>query len=96
MARERGSTGYSTDVQEAGKMAASPPQVQATASTMKTAKSVKGKQGQGRWTTETATQARRERRNRWCRVIGPGPPLHPEGDDSQCTGVVLSKTTRER
>ena len=45
MARERGSTGYFTDVQEAGKMAASPPQVQATASIMKIAKRVKGKQG---------------------------------------------------
>ena len=45
MARERGSTGYSTDVPEAGKMAASPPKVQTTASTMKTAKRVKGKQG---------------------------------------------------
>ena len=45
MARERGSTGYATDVQEAGKMAASPPTVQATALTMKTTKRVKGKQG---------------------------------------------------
>ena len=45
MARERGSTGYFTDVQEAAKMAASPPTVQATASTMKTTKRVKGKQG---------------------------------------------------
>ena len=44
MARERGSTGYSTDVPAAGKMADSPPKVQATASTMKTAKRVKGKQ----------------------------------------------------
>ena len=46
MARERGSTGYSTDGPEAGKMAASPTKVQTTASTMKTAKRVKGKQGQ--------------------------------------------------
>ena len=46
MARERDSTGYSTDVPDAGKMAASPPKVQTTASTMKTAKRVKGKQGQ--------------------------------------------------
>ena len=45
MARERGSAGYSTDVPEAWKMADSPPKVQATASTMKTAKRVKGKQG---------------------------------------------------
>ena len=45
MARERGSTGYFTDVQEAGKMAASPPTVQVTASTMKTTKRGKGKQG---------------------------------------------------
>jgi len=28
--------------------------------------------------------------------MDPGPPLHPEGDGSLCTGVVLSITTRER
>ena len=45
-----------------------------------------------RWNTETATQARRERRNRWHRVNGPGPPLHPEGDGSllHWSGVVKS------
>ena len=36
MARERGSTGYSTDVLDAGKMAASLRQVQTTVSTMTT------------------------------------------------------------
>ena len=45
MARERGSTGYSPDVPEAGKMAGSPPTVQVTASTMKTTKRVKAKKG---------------------------------------------------
>ena len=45
MARERGHTGYSTDVLEAGKMAASPLEVQTTATTMKTVKRVQGKQG---------------------------------------------------
>jgi hypothetical protein len=34
--------------------------------------------------------------HRWRRVNGQGPPLHPKGDGSQCTGVVLSKTTRKR
>ena len=46
MARERGSTGYSTDVLEAGKMAASPQKVQATASTMNTLKRVIAKKGE--------------------------------------------------
>ena len=45
MARERGSTGYSTDVPDAGKMAASPPKVQTTAAIMKTSKRVKAKKG---------------------------------------------------
>ena len=45
MARERGSTGYSTDVPDAGKMAASPPKVQTTALIMKTSKRVKGQKG---------------------------------------------------
>ena len=45
MARERGSTGYSTDLLEAGKMAASPQKVPTTASPMKTSKRVKGKKG---------------------------------------------------
>ena len=43
MARERGSTGYSTDVLDAGKMAASLRQVQTTASTMTTLRRVKAK-----------------------------------------------------
>ena len=46
MARERGSTGYSTDVLEAGKMAASLRQVQTTASTMTTLRRVKTKKGE--------------------------------------------------
>ena len=46
MARERGSTGYSTDVPEEGKMAASPPTVQTTASIMKTTKRGRGKKGE--------------------------------------------------
>ena len=43
MARERGSTGYSTDVLDAGKMAASPQQVQTAASNMNTLRRVKAK-----------------------------------------------------
>ena len=46
MARERGSTGYSTDVPDAGKMAASPPTVQTTASIMKTTNRGRGKKGE--------------------------------------------------
>ena len=46
MAREKGSTGYSTGVPDAGKMAASPPKVQTTALIMKTSKRVKGKKGE--------------------------------------------------
>ena len=46
MARERGSTGYSTDVLEVGKMAASLRQVQTTASTMTTLRRVKAKKGE--------------------------------------------------
>ena len=46
MARERGSTGYYTDVPDAGKMAASPPKVQTTASIMKTTKRGRGKKGE--------------------------------------------------
>ena len=46
MARERGSTGYSTDVPEEGKMAASPPTVQTTALIMKTTKRGRGKKGE--------------------------------------------------
>ena len=53
----------------------------------------KRKEGK-RWATKTATQARRERRTRWHWVNDPGPPLHPEGDGSLCTGVVLPKATR--
>ena len=45
MARERGSTGYSTDVLDAGKMAAAPQKVPTTASPMKTSKRVKRKKG---------------------------------------------------
>ena len=45
MARERGSTGYSTDVLEAGKMATTLRQVQTTASTMTTLRRVKAKKG---------------------------------------------------
>ena len=46
MARERGSTGYSTDVLEAGKMAASLRQVQTTTLTMTTLRRVKAKKGE--------------------------------------------------
>ena len=38
-----GSTGYSTDILDAGKMAVSPQKVPTTASPMKTSKRVKGK-----------------------------------------------------
>ena len=43
MARERGSTGYSTDVLDAGKMAASLQKVPATASLMNTSRRANGK-----------------------------------------------------
>ena len=46
MARERGSTGYSTDELEAGKMATTLQQVQTTASTMTTLRRVKAKKGE--------------------------------------------------
>ena len=46
MARERGSTGYSTDVLDAGKMAASLRQVQTTVSTMTTLRRVNTKKGE--------------------------------------------------
>ena len=46
MARERGSTGYSPDVPEAGKMATTLQQVQTTASTMTTLRRVKAKKGE--------------------------------------------------
>ena len=45
MARERGSTGYSSEVLEVGKMAASPQKVQVTASLMNTSRGVKGHDG---------------------------------------------------
>ena len=92
MAHGKGSTGYYNDVLDAGKMAASLQKVPTTALPMNTSRRAKGKEG-GRWNTESATQARRERRNRWHRVNGPGPPLHPEGDGTLCTGVVLPKAT---
>ena len=46
MARERGSTGYSTDVLDAGKMAAAPQKVPTTASPMNTLRRVKVKKGE--------------------------------------------------
>ena len=42
MAREKGSTGYSSDVLDVGKMAASPLKVQVTASLMNTSREIKG------------------------------------------------------
>jgi len=45
MARERGSTGYSSEVLDVGKMAASPQKVQVTASLMNTSRGVKGQDG---------------------------------------------------
>ena len=44
MARERGSTGYSSDVTEAGKMAASLRKTQATASFMTTSREAQEKE----------------------------------------------------
>ena len=89
MAHGKGSTGYSSDVLEAEQMAASLRKVPATTSLMTTSREAKENEGkdesQSLW-----------RRNRWRRVIDPGPPLHPEGDGSLCTGVVLPRTTRER
>ena len=90
MARERGSTGYSTDVLEAEKMAAAPQAVPTIASIVHEHVEERYGKERGRRLTETATQTRRERRH-W--VNGPGPPLHPEGDGSLCTGVVLPKAT---
>ena len=81
MARERGSTGYSPDVLETGKMATTLQQAQTTASITTTLRRVKAKK------EEDGPQ------NRWHRVNGPGPPLHPEGVGSLCTGVVLSNAT---
>ena len=48
MARERGSTGYSTDVLDAGKMAASLQKVPTTALPIKTVRRAKGKKGADR------------------------------------------------
>ena len=48
MAHGKGSTGYSNDALDAGKMAASPQKVQSTASPMNTSKRVKGKKGEDR------------------------------------------------
>ena len=45
MARERGSTGYSNEVLDVEKMAASPQKVQVTASLMNTSRGVKGHDG---------------------------------------------------
>jgi hypothetical protein len=45
MARERGSTGYSNEVLDVEKMAASPQKVQVTASLMNTSRGVKGQDG---------------------------------------------------
>ena len=45
VARERGSTGYSGDVLEVEKMAASPQKVQATAPFMNTSRGVQGYEG---------------------------------------------------
>ena len=46
MARERGSTGYSSEVLEVGKMTASPQKVQVTATLMNTSRGVKGHDGE--------------------------------------------------
>jgi len=46
MARERGSTGYSTDVLDAEKMAAAPRKVPTTASSMNTLRRVTAKKGE--------------------------------------------------
>ena len=46
MARERGSTGYSTDVLDAEKMAAAPQKVPTTASSINTLRSVTAKKGE--------------------------------------------------
>ena len=44
---------------------------------------------------ERTTGAGIERWNRWRRIGGPGPPLYPLRDGSQCTGMVLQKPLRE-
>jgi hypothetical protein len=46
MARERGSTGYSSEVLEVGKMAASPQTVQVTAALTNTSRGVKDYDGE--------------------------------------------------
>ena len=48
MAHGKGSTGYSNDVLEAGKMAAALQKVPATASTMNTSRGEKGNEGEGK------------------------------------------------
>ena len=96
MAHGKGSTGYSSDVLEAGQMAASLWKVPATASIMTTSRGAKDNEGKDETQSLYLKQGGMERRNRWRRVIGAGPPLYPEGDGSLCTGVVLPRTTRER
>ena len=92
MAHGKGCTGHSKDVLDIGKMAASLQKVPATASLMHTSRVDQRHEG-GCGHTESGAQAQRERRKWWRRVIDPGPPLHPEGDGSLCTRVVLPKTS---
>ena len=89
MAHGKGSTGYSNDVLEAGKMAAALQKVSATASIMNTSRGAKENKGED----ETQSLYLKQEGSGG---IGPGLPLHPEGNGSLCTGVVLPKTTRER
>ena len=95
VAHGKGSTGYSSDVPEVEKMAASPQKVQATAPFMNTSRGVQGHEGDD----EIQSQEHKLGASGiigGVGLVGPGPPLHPEGDGSLCTAVVLSKTTRER
>ena len=94
MARERGSTGYSSDVPEAGQMAASLRKVPVTTSIMTTSR--EPKENEGKDETRSLYLKQGGSGGIGGGVIGPGPTLHTEGDGSLCTGVVLPRTTRER
>ena len=78
MARERGSTGYSSDVLDVGKMAASPQKVQVTASLMNTSWGIKvydwnsSKEGaaeSGYWPRSTTPPRRGWQSMHWSGVI---------------------------
>ena len=84
LAHGKGSTAHSHDVPDTGKMAASLRKVPDTASLIYTSQGenkMKGKSTYRVWNSSTEG---------WRRVVGTGPPLHPEGDGSQLhwSGVI--------